>query len=211
MREISIFLQPKLAQSSKIHVPSWCAPLALQGTISTRAPDISFAAKYHPSWVSCFFLPIIHMPFPAVGLHTTSAWMRPQPAPHNLCASPAPLPGHSVQLQWWEGARHQLGFRALPCSPSHQGLSLPSKQKNCQSHRNLSHRNLMRSVTLPAPRTRDSAFRQCRRKHLTVWLVFCVLLWSTLQSPGPWPSTACFLPFQHYSTGCSITTCPPTH
>lgn len=107
--------------------------------------------------------------------------------------------------------RHQLGLRALPCSPSHQGLSLPSKQKYCQSHPNLSHRTLTRSVTLPAPRTRDSALRLCRKEHLTVWLVFCVLLWSTLQSPGPWPSTACFLPFQHFSTGCSITTCPPTY
>lgn len=58
MREISNFLQPKLAQSRKMHVPSWRAPLALQGTISMRGPDNSFAAKYHPSWVSCFFLPV---------------------------------------------------------------------------------------------------------------------------------------------------------
>lgn len=50
-------------------------------------------------------------------------------------------------------------------------------------------------VWLPACRTRNAAFRLCRKKHLIVWLIFCVPLWSTLQSPSPWPSTACFLSF----------------
>lgn len=55
--------EPKLEQSSKkMHVPSWCASLELQSTISMRGPDNSFAAKYHPSWVSCFFLPISMCP-----------------------------------------------------------------------------------------------------------------------------------------------------
>lgn len=210
MREISNFLQPKLAQSSKMHVPSWCAPLALQGTISMRGPDNILLPSSTPAeWAASSCLCLYALP--CCGLHITSAAPKePSPTTHSLCATQASLPGHLEYLQWWERARHQLEFRALPCSPSHQGLSLPSKQKHCQSHRNPSHRNLMRSVTLPAPRTRDSAFRLCRKKHLTVWLVFSVLLWSTLQSPGPWPSTACFLPFQHYSTGCSITSCPPT-
>lgn len=41
-----------------MHVSSWCAPLALQGTISMRGPDNSFVAQFHPSWMSCCFLPI---------------------------------------------------------------------------------------------------------------------------------------------------------
>lgn len=118
------------------------------------------------------------------GTHCT----KPLQATHSPSVPSAPLPATP-------GGRNKADCLGTGTLPAPTKDPLPSQQRYCWSHTDLSCRYLMRSVTLPVCRTRNAVFRLCRKKHLTVWLIFCVPLWNMLQSPSPWPSTACFLPF----------------
>lgn len=229
MREISNFLQPKLARSSKkMHVPSWCASLALQGTISMRGPDNSFAAKFHLIWVNCFFLPMSMCPsllwvctpllMPEWNhhwLHTTCVPARPHTAcvpaqPHTACV-PAQLPSRDSWSSCSDEKEQSTswGSGLFPAPPLTKDCLCPLSKSTARTIQTRATETSW-GVWLCLHPEQGILPSGCAEGS-TVWLVFYVLLWSALQSRSPWPSTACFLPFQHYSTGCSITTCPPTY
>lgn len=134
---------------------------------------------------------------------------QPHTTPHPRCFSCRP-PSKAAAMRRSKADSPSLGLS--PCSPS-QLLSpktLPSKQRYCWSHLDLSCRNL---------EERDSACTQNKefcgkavQEEASDCLIniSCAALKRAAEA-SPWPSTACFLPFQHYRTGCSITNCPPTH
>lgn len=210
--EISNFLQPSLAQSSKkLHAP-W-----LTSSHFTRATRPQWAGTIVPQYN------LGELCFP---MHS---WLYPHTPPHHWSAhhfsclnitntghiKPVHQPRFSPRPPSIDEVRRRNKADSLdsglsPCLPLTKTCLCSLSRSTARAIQTWATETSWRAWLCLHPRTRDSTFRLCRKKHLTVWLIFCVPLWSALQSPGPWPRTACCLPFQHYRTGCSLTTCPPT-
>lgn len=148
MREISNFLQPKLAQSSK----KCMSPVDVLHKHS-RAPFPrgnsgqhfwqQFCCQIPPHLSELLLLAFVHMPFPAVGLHTTSARMELSPATHNQLCQPSFSPRTSGIAAGMRRSKAPAGVQGsflLPLSPrtvsalQAKVLSEPSKPEPQKPH-----------------------------------------------------------------------------
>lgn len=132
--EISNFLQPKLAVSSKklhaslAHVPTG-TPVHHFSEGSGQQQAATVPPQYNPGELSFQMHSCQYPhPFPAAGLHTNSpAWIKPSPATHNPYATPASLPDPPVIMHRCSDEKEwgrQPGFRAFPQLPSAATLTL---------------------------------------------------------------------------------------